>query len=430
MYLSGLVYLMSMEGDILGSPVLFRLPKREKKLSLRYLCGSREGEIARDTTAQTISWTPPRELGAEFPTRTRIPVTLVLSSAGNERQERMELRLPEDAMPKLQVTMEDAEGHEKTVGAYIQNVSRLSLKARAEGACGAKIEKVIMSCGSLTGEGESLVFDLPRSGEIPVTVCALDSRGGRTQWQAGVSVLPYTLPQGGFRSVHDTMLFRTMEYWGSVADVAGKNTGTYALISLKSGREIRYELGEGLYTEGNYSINTQYMGDALLLEAADAFRTVRFPCVPAPLLDVDQKKRALGIGCRGDRTGTVSVKLSVDLKGNPLSGLGQAKKDTDALTLGQGDSRYLYPRLLWENPDPEASFPAGSVDIEGKLFLLEAAPKADSEAAFWELGCPGGTLRAGEGAERTFAYASGKLTFGTTEKGDDWAIPRKIYALL
>lgn len=430
MYLSGVIYPLTVEGDILGSPVLFRLPRREKKLSLRYLCGSREGEIALDTTAETISWTPPLELGAEFPTRTRIPVTLVLSSAGDERQERMELRLPEDALPRLRVTMEDAEGHERSIGAYVQNVSRLSLKVQAEGAYGAKIEKVCMSCGSLTGEGESQVFDLPRSGEIPVTVCVLDSRGGRAQWQAAVSVLPYTLPQGGFRSVKDTLMFRSMNYWGSVADVAGKNTGTYTLISLKNGKEIRYALGEGLRTEGDYSINTQYMGDALLLEVADAFRTVRFPCVPAPLLDVDQKNRALGIGCRGDRTGTVSVKLSVNLMGNPLSGLGQAKKNTDALTLGQGDSRYLYPRLLWENPDPEGPFCAGSVDARGNLFLIEASPKADSETTFWELGYPGGVLRAGEGAERTFAYASGKLTFGTTEKGDDWAIPRKIYALL
>ena len=430
MYLSGTVYPLTAEGDTLGSPVLFRLPRREKKLSLRCLCGSREEVIARDTRAETISWTPPRELGAEFPTRTRIPVTLVLSSAGSERRERMELRLPTDARPKLRVTMEDAEGHEQTLGAYVQNVSRLSLKAQAEGACGAKIEKVTMTCGSLTGEGTQLTFDLPRSGEIPVTVCALDSRGNRVDWKTGISVLAYTPPQGGFRSVEDAPMFRTLEYWGSVADVAGKNRGTYSIISLKNGVENRHMLGSGRDIEGSYAMNSQYMGDTVFLEVSDAFQTVRFPCVQAPFLDVDRMNRALGIGCRGDRTGTVSVKLGVDLMGNALGGLGQAKKSTDALPLGQGDSRYLYPRLLWENPDPEAPFPAGSVAARGKLFLIEVSPKADSETTFWELGYPGGILRAGPEAERSFAYASGKLTFGTTEKGDDWTIPKKIYALL
>ena len=106
------------------------------------------------------------------------------------------------------------------------------------------------------------------------------------------------------------------------------------------------------------------------------------------------------------------------------------ESDTDALPLGQGDRRYLRPRLLWENQTPTADFPAGRVPAEGKLFLIEAAPKADSGDTFWELGFPGGCLRAGDGAERTFAYEEGALRFGTTEKGDGWAVPRKIYALL
>ena len=67
----------------------------------------------------------------------------------------------------------------------------------------------------------------------------------------------------------------------------------------------------------------------------------------------------------------------------------------------------------------------------GTDFLFLAAPPQDTPLTrVWELGYPGGCRRAGAGAERTFAYEEGALRFGTTEKGDGWAVPRKIYALL
>lgn len=420
MYLSGTAYPLTVEGDTLGTPVRFRLPKREKKLTLSYRCGRLKGTIAEGTAEEEIVWVPPEELGAQYPERTRIPVTLVLEDGARQRQERMELLLPQNAAPKVQVTVEPTQN----LGVYIQNISRLQTKVRAEGLYGAKIRRVAVSCGSLAGEGTDLLFDLPRAGSIPVKVQVEDSRGLVTNWRKDITVRPYTPPTGGFRGEQDKDGSCTIEYWGKVSEGNGQCTW----LTVKGGTESRQALSTGRDMTGTVTLTMPTGEEQWFLEVKDGYTAVRIPYFRQPLLDIDQENRALGIGCRGDRTGTVSLGLGVDLGGKPLENLGQAKKETDALSLGQGDSRYLMPRLLWENPDPKAAFPAGSVAAEGKVFLIAAANTAESEEVFWELGCPGGLLR-GE-STRAFAYENGALHFGTAEKGDDWSVPRKIYRLL
>lgn len=424
MYLSGMTYPLTVEGETLGAPVRFRLPKREKKLTLRCLCGNREEVIARETQEEEITWVPPEALGSQYPDRTKIPAVLVLEDGTRERIERMELSLPEDAAPRVQVTMENTQSK----NAYIQNVSRLQIKVQAEGRYGADIRKVAVTCGSLTGEGTELAFDLPRAGDIPVQVHVEDSRGYITDWQETIAVLPYTPPEGGFRRQESQGGSCTIEYWGRVSRVNRENTGICAWVSVKDGKESKKQLCSGLTMTGTFSLENPTEGEAWFLEVKDSFTTVRIPCIWEPLLDIDREARALGIGCRGDRRDTVSLGLGVDLGGRPLENVGTAKKNTDALSLGQGDGRYLMPKLLWENPSPKEAFPAGEVAAEGRVFLIAAAPNAQAEEVFWELGCPGGLLRGD--AVRAFSYENGKLQFGTTQQGDDWSVPRKIYRLL
>ena len=66
MYLSSGRYPLRIRGDTLGEPVTFGLPRREKKLTLAYRCGEREGVIAENTTREEILWTPPLELAEAF----------------------------------------------------------------------------------------------------------------------------------------------------------------------------------------------------------------------------------------------------------------------------------------------------------------------------------------------------------------------------
>lgn len=420
MYLSGTAYPLTIQGDTLGSPVRFHLPRREKKLTLGYLCGGLRGVIARETTEEEITWVPPEELGGQYPDRTKIPVTLVLEDGTRQRQERMELELPENAAPRVQVALQNS----RNLGTFVQKVCQLRVTVTAEGAYGAAIRKTTVSCGSLTGTGTDLVFDLPRAGTIPVRVQVEDSRGDITDWQEDITVRPYTPPTGGFRGGQDRGGSCTIEYWGKVSEGSGQCTW----VILKGGTESRKDLSSGQNMTGTVTLTLPTGEEAWFLEVKDAFTAVRIPYIRQPLLDIDQENRALGIGCRGDRTGTVSLGLGVNFGGKPLENVGAAHKNTDALSLGQGDSRYLMPRLLWENPNPKAAFPAGTVAAEGRVFLISAANTAQAEDVFWDFGCPGGLLR-GE-SPRAFAYENGVLRFGTTEKGDNWSVPRKIYRLL
>lgn len=426
MYLSSGRYPLTIQGDTLGKPMIFRIPKREKKLTLTYRCGAREGVIAENTTQEEIVWIPPLELAEAFPEKSVVPLSFFLAGPdGSRREERWEGKLPADILPEIRLEAEDTTGF----GPFVQGPGRLRVTAQGKGRCGATVQKVLLGCGDRTREGESLVFDLPEAGEITVTARVWDSRGRSAQAETTVTVVPWEPPKGGFRRVWGEDGTWKAEFWAQVSDVAGKNMGNCVLVVPREGGEERQPLGQAQKMEGLGEIGKQEGDRQLLLELTDGFATVRIPYLLTPFLDIFPEDRALGLGCRGDRAGTVSVGLPVLLGGYPLGNLGPAQADTDALPLGQGDKRYLRPKLQWENESPTAPFPAGSIPAEGCLFLIEAAPQADSADTFWELGFSGGILRAGEGASRAFTYTDGQLVFGTTEKGDGWAVPRRIYAL-
>lgn len=427
MYLSSGRYPLIVRGDTLGEPVTFGLPKREKKLTLSYRCGEKTGTVAENTTQEEITWTPPLELAEAFPEKCVVPIAFVLTAPdGSRREERWELKLPVDVLPEIQLETEDTTG----LGVFVQGPGRLRAIARAQGKYGADIQKILLYCGDRAGEGESVCFDLPSPGEVKVFAQAWDSRGRSAKAETTVAVLPWEPPKGGLGQIQEKNGLYLAQWWGRVSDVAGKNKGTFTLVVPSGENELRFPLGEGTELTGQARVTKRSAGDRLILEAADALATVRIPFLLDPFLDICPEDRAFGLGCRGDRTGTVSLGLPVSLGGNPLGDLGEARTDTDALPLGQGDKRYLRPRLLWENESPGSPFPAGSIPAEGSLFLIEAAPRAESTDTFWEIGFPGGVLRAGEGAERAFACVDGTLSFGTTQKGEGWAVPRKIYALL
>ena len=427
MYLSSGRYPLTVRGDTLGESVTFLLPKREKKLTLSYRCGEKTGTVAENTTQEEITWTPPLELAEAFPEKCVVPIAFVLTATeGSRREERWELKLPADVLPEIQLEAEDTTG----LGVFVQGPGRLRVTARTQGKYGAQIQKILLHCGDSAGEGENGCFDLPSPGKVKVFARAWDSRGRSAKAETAVAVLPWEPPKGGLGQIQEKNGLYLTQWWGRVSDVAGKNKGTFTLVVPSGEKELRFPLGEGMELTGQASVTKRSAGDRLILEAADALATVRIPLLLEPFLDICPEDRALGLGCRGNRTDAVSVGLPVSLGGNPLEDLGEAQADTDALPMGQGDKRYLRPRLLWENESPDSPFPAGSIQAEGGLFLVEAAREAGSTETFWELGFPGGTLRAGEGAERIFTYADGTITFGTTEKGDGWAVPRKIYALL
>lgn len=152
----------------------------------------------------------------------------------------------------------------------------------------------------------------------------------------------------------------------------------------------------------------------------------------SPLVDLNPAAKALGIGCRGDTPGTLSMGLRLDMQGKPLTGLSEAANAEDALPLGQADGRFLGLRKLWENPSPEQEFPAQTVAAAGALLLIEAAVQADSTQRVWELAGSAGAIRVLSGstlAVRTLRQTEAGLEFAAAAPADTWAVPLAVYAL-
>ena len=237
MIFSVLRYTLTVQGDTLGSPVTLTIPAKGRSLTLHYRCGSRRETIAVDNTEGIFRWTPPLSLAQEYPGDNRIPVTLILEQyrkgiLAASRQEQILLRLPGEISPQVLLRYSDAMGDRQTYGGFVQGKSRLTLTAQAQGTFGAEIRKTELSCGGLTGWGNSLTFELPQAGEIPLTARVWDGRLRQAEASAKVQVLPYAPPEGEILTVSrgEAAIVR---FRGRVSDLGGKNQGTFTVLLKK-----------------------------------------------------------------------------------------------------------------------------------------------------------------------------------------------------
>ena len=151
----------------------------------------------------------------------------------------------------------------------------------------------------------------------------------------------------------------------------------------------------------------------------------------APLVDLSTENRAIGLGCRGERAEAVCLGLDVHMEGKRLRGLPQAEEPGDALPLSQTES-FLKMRKLWENPAPEETFSAQTIEISGGMLLIEAAAKAGEADRVWEIVGAAGTIRVLSGsavAARSVTQTAAGLHFGTATPADSWAVPLTVYVL-
>lgn len=433
MIFSVLRYPLTVQGNTLGSPVTLTIPAKGRSLTLRYRCGSRRGTIAVDNTEGIFRWTPPLSLAQEYPGDNRIPVTLILEQyrkgiLAASRQEQILLRLPGEISPQVLLRYSDAMGYRQTYGGFVQGKSRLTLTAQAQGTFGAEIRKTELSCGGLTGWGNSLTFELPQAGEIPLRARVWDGRLRQAEASAKVQVLPYAPPEGEILTVSrgEATIVR---FRGRVTALGGKNQGTFTVLLKKEGEEDwqRFPGAQGFSVEEEALVTAPDGSWTLALEVKDDFEVRVFPYEPAPFLDLLPRRRALGIGCPAEKEQAVCLNLPLDMKQHRVENLGPPQEEGDAVSLGYAEEHYFHPRLLWENPAPGEAFPAQTLNIAGDFLLIEAAVEAGKEKRFWELGKDTGLLRAADGMQRPVSRTEAGLTFGTTANGDQWAVPLRVY---
>ena len=431
MIFSYLRYPMTLRGDTLGSPLTISVPAKGKSVTLRVRCGSREEVVERDNIQGEFHWTPPLSLAQEYPQDNRIPVTLILEQYRKEirvasRQEEILLTLPEEIRPQVLLSYTDAQGYRQTYGGFVQGKSRLTLTPQATGSFGAGIAETELESGGFVCRGSSATFDLPLSGEIPLRARVWDDRGRTAQATGKIQVLPYSPPTGEITAVtqgESTLV----SLRGKVTALGGKNRGTFTVLMQQDGVWQRYPAAQGWEAETEVTLPALSDDWELALEIKDDFETVVVPYHRTPFLDMLPEKRALGIGCRAEAEGKIQLGLPLDAGGNPVENLGAPQKEGDALTLGYAEKSYWHPRLLWENPTPNSPFSPQTLNIFGDFLLIEAAVEAGKSPVFWELGKDRVLLRAAEGVCRAVNRTEKGLEFETTESGDSFAVPLRIY---
>lgn len=443
MVLSSLTCPLTVEGDTLGSQLTMKLPTGGRTLGVRYRCGSQSGTVVGKTTEQVFSWTPAVELAAEYPDRQRIPVTLTLEiyrglDVVETRQEQLLLKLPEDLLPEITVEIGDAGPGMAQCGSLVQGVSRAAVEVTAKGTAGAEIKTCAVTCGGLTGTGLRTVFDLPQAGNLTVTVQVTDSRGRSARCSRVIPVLPRKRPWGQILSAVPCDASGGEDPQGAYRKAAvrgeamafGENEGRFAIRCL-DGQGQTQTVDLGIEPLLDKTVVLPGEGEWVLI-AADAFETLEFPYRPHPLLDVSPEARAIGIGCRGDRTGSVSLGLPLYMGGNALSGLPRASDGTDALPLGQAEGRFFSLTPLWENPNPDQAFEAQNIPAAGSLLLIEARA-ALGGGTVWTLAGDSGSIQvcmAGQTAVRPVTQENGTLHFENADRGNDWAVPLRVFRLL
>lgn len=419
-------------GDTLGQSVVVTPAPGWEKARLFWRCGAQGGEILPQPGSTDFIWVPPVELAGQQPESSRILVRLELrkGSAGRRYGKTLLLGLPGQLQPGVKLTWEDARGYAQHYGAPVQNLSRLVLSARATGTQGAAIESCGLGCGSLESEGSRGVFPLPQAGKTRLRAWARDRRGRRAEMSLNVEVLAYSRPTGGIRSREAGEQGLLVRCFARVSPLKGRNPGRITLRHRDSeGKVYTLRLKDAWEVDGSFLLPGAGLPGQTELEVADDFETAVFPYTPDPLLEIDTRERALGIGSRADRPGTVCLGLGVDMAGMPLENLPPPRQPGDGLSLGQAEARFWQlPRLVWQNPAPEVAFAPQTVAVEPGWLLIRAADTAGQAGYFWEIGLDSGLLR-GQGCARPFSRENGSLVFGTTALGDDRAVPLEIYTL-
>ena len=436
---------LTVEGSRLGQPVKLTVPRLEEGWGVRLscVCGGSSYLIGEDQ--REFLWTPPLSLAAESPNDSWVSVELRLElrQGGVVREQRSfpaAFFVPEELAPALTLTVEDPTHLAARYGGYVQGHSRARVRANARAGLGAQTERIWLGCGCLSGTGETLEFDLPEAGDCPVRARIRDTRGRRAEAETAIAVLPWYPPEGEILGCSpeedEDGQWLEVRYRCRWAELAGKNTLRCTLEVLQPG-ETDWTGYPALAEEAVCRIPAPAAGYALRLRVEDDFETAVIPYRPegAALLDICQENHAIGIGCRGDRTGTVSVGMDLRMEGTRLSGLPSPEAGDEPVNLAFAEGRYWHPRLLWENLSPEEAFSAGTAALTASGFVLvEAAVTAGASERFYTLCAAGvpGRLQCvtGEGAVyRCFEWEDGGMIFQSASAGDIRAVPTRIFAL-
>ena len=386
--------------------------------TVTWQCGTQSGTIAENSSLDTFAWTPPLSLASQAPDSTSVSITLTTatkngSTAAGSSSVTVSCPIPASVKPTVSLAISDEMGYLATFGSFIRSQSKARVATTAAGIYGSAITGISVTCGTLTGSGENLLFALANAGTVTVSVTVTDSRGRTAAAEVQIYVADYSPPAPEITALYRCNADGTAAADGAwakaelrcaISSLGGKNTAACVLKYRVRGTESWTEKavtapGSTVFSAGTGS---DYQ---VQLTASDSFATVSggISLLPAAfaLLDFDRTNKAVGIGQRAGTANAISLGLPIKMGLNRITDMGAPTDAADAATKGYVDTNKvdkanvvnnfttteegyvadaralkvlndskLSMEPLWENASPTSSFAAQSIDLNLASFSL------------------------------------------------------------
>ena len=352
----------------LGSEMTVSLVKAASGMTdtITWQCGTQSGTIASNSAASSFTWTPPLSLASQAPDSTSVSITLTTatkngSTAAGSSSVTVSCPIPAGVKPTVSLAVSDEMGYLATFGSYIRSQSKARVITTAAGVYGSAITGISVTCGTLTGSGENLLFALANAGTVTVSVTVTDSRGRTAAAEVQIYVADYSPPAPEITALYRCNADGTAAADGAwakaeircaVTSLGGKNTAACVLKYRVRGTSNWTEKavtapGSTVFaasTDSDYQVQ---------LTVSDSFNTVSggISLLPAAfaLLDFERTNKAVGIGQRAGTAGTLSVGLPIKMGTNRITDMGAPTDAADAATKGYVDSKLKFGGVSMAN---------------------------------------------------------------------------------
>lgn len=256
------------------------------KDTVTYSFGSQSGTIASNSTATSISWTPPLSLASEIPNAKSATCTLTTKTYNGttllgSSSKTITLTIPNTMTPSASVTLTDTNAVASSMGVYVQSRSALEVTVSASGQYGATITGYSTQINSNAYSTATFTTGaLIASGTNSYTTVVTDSRGMQTTVTGTFTVVSYTAPTAQVPSItrdetNSSNVNVALDY--IVASVNNLNAKTYTVEYKLRSASTYQTYSSGTLPDYNGTLNlvlTGFSGDNdfdFIFTVADSF---------------------------------------------------------------------------------------------------------------------------------------------------------------
>lgn len=312
------------------------------KHTITYACGTASGTIVTNSTATSISFTPPLSLASQNTTGTSVSVTLTIKTYDanggliGSLQTTFTATMPSSIKPTLSMALSDDSGAYSTYGSYVQLISKIKASLTAAGSYGSTISSYQVTYKiTVSGKDYSEVYSgnptiskpLEQSGTYSVTAKVIDSRGRTATASQTVSVTAYENPAITAIRVYRCLSTGDPDAGGSYAACKFSAVITSLDGSNAKSYEVQYrQVGTSEWTSVTVSNPAYSMTNSVVIfqadtasafeirvAATDSFTTITSAIRTVPLAFVTMQFTADGTGVSFGREALNAGQMDIDM---------------------------------------------------------------------------------------------------------------------